>query len=134
MAATTGYRTLYPALIPPGVAHIDGIVAAGPIVGIREAAAGAVAGSFLIDFLFRALGKANIHHSDFVNLTLGHENPLWETVARLYLRLNCLTSAYAPLWEEITGEAWTTDVPLRMARERQRAQKTSTPSSLSPSG
>ena len=39
-----------------------------------------------------------------------------------FLRLNCLTSAYIPLWEEITGEPWTENVPLRNARERQEAQ------------
>ena len=39
-----------------------------------------------------------------------------------YLRLNCLTRAYAPLWEEITGEEWTMDTPLRNAKERFHAQ------------
>src|SRR5699024_11778390 len=32
MAATTGFRTLYPALIPPGAKHIDGIASAGPLI------------------------------------------------------------------------------------------------------
>lgn len=39
-----------------------------------------------------------------------------------FLRLNCLTEAYAPLWEEITGETWTVDTPLRNAKERWHAQ------------
>ncbi|MGO3189588.1 MAG: hypothetical protein ACTIJP_12555 [Corynebacterium variabile] len=47
---------------------------------------------------------------------------LWPNAARLYLRLNCLTRAYAPLWEEITGEPWTMDTPLRIAAERRQAQ------------
>lgn len=36
--------------------------------------------------------------------------------------MNCLTEAYAPLWEELTGETWTSDTPLRNAWERQLAQ------------
>ncbi|WKK54726.1 MULTISPECIES: hypothetical protein [unclassified Corynebacterium] len=38
------------------------------------------------------------------------------------LRLNCLTEAYAPLWEELMGEAWGVDKPLRKDEERRAAQ------------
>ncbi len=38
------------------------------------------------------------------------------------LRLNALTSAYGPLWEEVTGSPWTPEVPLRNARDRREAQ------------
>lgn len=55
-------------------------------------------------------------------LSIGKRNVLWPNAARLYLRLNCLTEAYAPLWEEITGEPWTMDTPLRIAAERRQAQ------------
>lgn len=40
----------------------------------------------------------------------------------MYPGLNCVTSAYGPLWEEITEEPWGPEVPMRPARERQRAQ------------
>ena len=42
-------------------------------------------------------------------------------VAR-FLDINCLTSVYSPLWEEVTGTEWTPEVPLRRAEERRLAQ------------
>ena len=41
---------------------------------------------------------------------------------RNYLSLNCLTTAYAPLWEEILGEPWSRDKALRIDEERRAAQ------------
>ena len=39
-----------------------------------------------------------------------------------WLRLNCLTEAYAEIWEEVTGTPWNPEVPLRNARDRWAAQ------------
>ena len=122
MAATTGYRTFYPAIIPSGSQHVDGIASAGPIGSIEIIAASAFTSTMLNDYFVRSTGLSNIRESLFNSLAVGKQNKLWKPVAHLYLRLNCLTQAYAPLWEEITGEQWTIDTPLRMAAERQRAQ------------
>ena len=43
-------------------------------------------------------------------------------IVRLFLRLNCLTEVYAPLWKDVTGEEWTSATPIRKAFERQLAQ------------
>ena len=52
----------------------------------------------------------------------GLGSPAAERSTELYLRLNCLTEAYAPLWEELMGEAWSVDTPLRKDEERRAAQ------------
>ena len=39
-----------------------------------------------------------------------------------YLRLNCLTDAYAPLWEELTETEWTPEVPVRTTKDRWHAE------------
>ena len=122
MAATTGFRTFYPAIIPPGAQHVHGVHSAGPLDRTTAAAGGAFASSFVNDFLLRSTGIANLYGPVFENFALGNENALWPAAARLYLRLNCLTEAYAPLWEEVTGEKWTMDTPLRNARDRWHAQ------------
>ncbi|MGP5659627.1 DNA methyltransferase [Corynebacterium falsenii] len=122
MAATTGYRTLYPAIIPNGSFHLFTLKSCGPLDSIRAVASGSFASAILLDFFLRSLGVADILPSTFESLPLGTENALWPTAARNYLRLNCLTRAYAPLWEQITGEQWTPDTPLRNAKERWRAQ------------
>ena len=125
MAATTGYRTLYPALIPPGSTHIDGIESGGPIHTLKDVAGAAFSSSLLLDFMIRSTGIANIRGASFERLPLGNvqdENMM--TAVRLWLRLNCLTRVYAPLWEDITGELWTMNTPLRNAKQRWHAQNT----------
>ncbi|WP_018296344.1 Eco57I restriction-modification methylase domain-containing protein [Corynebacterium lubricantis] len=122
MAATTGFRTLYPAIIPAGSFHINGITSGGPLNSITRVAAVSFASSIINDFLVRSTGLANILAGTFDNIATGTSNVLWPTAAHLYLRLNCLTEAYAPLWEEITGEPWTPEVPLRKAEDRREAQ------------
>lgn len=52
MEATTGFRTFYPAIIPPGAKHVNGVHSAGPIENIDHVFASAVASSLLGDFLF----------------------------------------------------------------------------------
>ncbi len=88
---------------------------------MRNIAATSFAGSLLIDYSVRAIGT-DLYSSAFQNIPIGTQNSLWPTVSRLFLRLNCLTEAYAPLWKEITGKPWTTDTPLRVAAERRQAQ------------
>ena len=122
MAASTGFRTIYPSIIPAASTHLFTLTSAGPIDSIPTVAAGFSASSFLVDFYFRSTGLGHILSSTFPLLPLGTENALWPTAARNYLRLNCLTRAYAPLWEQITGEQWTPDTPLRNAKERWHAQ------------
>ncbi|RAV33819.1 Eco57I restriction-modification methylase domain-containing protein [Corynebacterium heidelbergense] len=122
MAATTGFRTVYPAIIAPGTKHVHTVTSAGPLNSLPAVAAASVASASLADFFFRSTGMGHISAPEFTNLPLGTENALWPTAARNYLRLNCLTRAYAPLWEQITGEQWTPETPLRNARERWHAQ------------
>ncbi|WKD60149.1 hypothetical protein CCICO_00430 [Corynebacterium ciconiae DSM 44920] len=122
MAATTGFRTLYPALIPPGSTHVHTVTSAGPLTGQRSLISAAFGSAFLVDFFIRSTGMGHIGADSFSSLPLGHENALWPIAARRYLELNCLTRAYAPLWEQITGEEWTSNTPLRNAKQRWHAQ------------
>lgn len=68
------------------------------------------------------MGRSHINGEDIFALPYVETPLLREIGARNFLRLNCLTNAYAPLWEELTGEAWTPEVPLRNAKERWVAQ------------
>ena len=122
MAASTGFRTLYISLIPPGFAHVHGVQSAAlpdqPTVAITAA----TASSLLADFQTRSTGLANLFGSLIDRLPRVVDFPLSMKLVRAFLQLNCLTSAYAPLWEEVTGTEWTPDVPLRKAEERRQAQ------------
>lgn len=123
MAATTGYRTLYPALIPTGSA-ISGAAISG--TALSETAmtvlTGASLSALVSDFVVRATGVANIYAQTIESLPFSVRSDLSSVLKALYLRLNGLTEAYALLWEELMGEAWGVDTPLRKDEERRAAQ------------
>jgi hypothetical protein len=146
MAANTGERTLIPALVPPGVAHIDGVFSAAdpddPKVTVLVAA---VAGSLVLDFMTRAAPKGDIRAPQFARLPTMPASPQRPGLILRSLRLNCVTSAYADLWAACfdsrfledawatgsvsaarrplahVGASWTPDTPLRMAADRRQA-------------
>ncbi len=123
MAATTGYRTLYPALIPIGSA-ISGAAISGTALSETDLTVltGASLSALVSDFVVRATGVANIYAQTIESLPFSVREDLSSVLKALYLRLNCLTEAYAPLWEELMGEAWGVDTPLRKDKERRAAQ------------
>ncbi|MGV0373529.1 Eco57I restriction-modification methylase domain-containing protein [Corynebacterium pilbarense] len=122
MAATTGYRTLYPALIPPGAAHVHAVNSCAAESNVRTVLAGAVMSSLLADYVVRSAGSSHIPNAIIRTIPIPDNSSLMEETLKLYLRLNCLTEAYAPLWEEVVGEPWGVDTPLRKDEERRAAQ------------
>ncbi|MCT1684226.1 type II restriction endonuclease subunit M [Corynebacterium appendicis] len=123
MAATTGYRTLYPALLPKRAA-ISGAAISGTALSNSAGTvlAGAALSSLLSDFVIRATGTANIYAQTVEGVPFAIFEELKPIALEHAQRLNCLTEAYAPLWEELMGEAWDVDKPLRKDEERRAAQ------------
>lgn len=122
MAQTKNARSLFTAILPPRVAHINGIQSLGPIRDRRDVIAAANMSTMVIDFLVRSAGYTNLYPSAVVNLPMIESDHLDIPLVDLFLRLNCLTTAYAPLWKQITGSEWAADVPLRVTLDRLRAQ------------
>src|SRR5699024_1927289 len=120
--STTGYRTLYPAISPRGAANIHTIDCLAAERSCDTAAVAGTLSSLLIDFVVRASGKSHLYGDAIGFLPSLPQGPERSSVITRSLRLNCLTSAYAPLWEEVTGTEWTPDVPLRKGEERRQAQ------------
>ncbi|MDL0403683.1 class I SAM-dependent DNA methyltransferase, partial [Corynebacterium lehmanniae] len=124
MAAGTGYRTVYPAIIPPRAAVIFTLTTAAQLEDTATTVrVGALLSSVLLDFMVRSSGRKHVL-AEVVN-SLPFPRPNRELDSNLlanYLRLNCLTEAYAPLWEEVVGEPWGVDTPLRKDEERRVAQ------------
>lgn len=115
-------RSLFTALIPPGGWHINGVITAGPISNFRTVAAAAFTTSFLNDYRLRVSGMTDVYPPAFEELAIGSENILWSHLAKCFLQLNCLTAAYAPLWEMILGEPWTVESRLLRSKERWHVQ------------
>ncbi|MBE6485123.1 MAG: class I SAM-dependent DNA methyltransferase, partial [Actinomycetaceae bacterium] len=144
MAANTGERTLIPALLPPGAAHVDPVFSAGTSSGssTQLILTLGLASSILADFEIRSRSRNDIRGTDFNLLpTLHTESPLASRIVSRVLRLNCVTDAYADLWSECwdevfledspileryderpVGPVWTPDTPLRRAEDRRNAQ------------
>ncbi|MFC6352781.1 hypothetical protein ACFP6B_02585 [Rothia nasimurium] len=120
MAAITGVRTLYPAIIPPGAAQIS--FSAGFTNFQQLAVTSALWSSLAVDFLVKSTGVANLHFSFIENLPSGMIfNPAIKNHLSIRVaRLTSLTSAYSPFWKAVTGEEWSMDSPARNAVERNR--------------
>ncbi|WP_048438816.1 N-6 DNA methylase [Caenimonas sp. SL110] len=104
MVVPANERTYISALIPPGVSHLNTILAHA--FRREEDLCGALAWSHsvLADFRVKSTGMGH------ANTTLVDQLPIpmeWHTtaVARA-LTLNCLTSHYAPLWEGVYDSAF----------------------------
>ncbi|WP_443358804.1 restriction endonuclease [Brachybacterium tyrofermentans] len=115
MAATSGERTLFAAMVPPGTASVHTVFSIGrPEQPIAELVAVAASmSSLLSDFLVRATSASNIFLpavNRLPQIPIGH--PLASAAILRTLRLNCLTDAYTDLWrdtytETLTLDAWT---------------------------
>ncbi len=109
MVAPTGERTLVPSLLPPGPSHVNTVLA---IMAARNELLldyHALAVTIPIDFFVKSTGMGH------VNVTLASQLPCSMPAsirARSHLRalrLNCLTTHYAPLWEELYDPAFRQD-------------------------
>ncbi|RRD22558.1 Eco57I restriction-modification methylase domain-containing protein [Actinomyces bowdenii] len=141
MAANTGERTLIPSIIPPAPTYMFTIHAASTETKQIPLVAG-TASSILADFTIRSSPKAHILPPSFARISsLDSHHPLASRVVLRVLRLNCLTEAYADLWESCwedgfaedvpilprhderpVGPLWSPGVPLRRAEDRRNAQ------------
>jgi len=114
MAANTGERTLIPAIIPPGAAHVDGVYS----LGLKEPDArkalvvASEMASLLSDFAVRVAPKSTIRSGTALRLPAVVDHSLIGELALRALRLNAVTLAYSGLWEdaysvEMRSAIWT---------------------------
>ncbi|MDX3323518.1 MULTISPECIES: class I SAM-dependent DNA methyltransferase [Streptomyces] len=100
-------RSLQAALIPPGPAHTDGVYSLATTDNRLTALTAGFWAALPLDYMLRITGKANLHPADAAGMpapTTGH--PLSHPLLVRCLRLNCLTKAYAPVWQELFEPTW----------------------------
>ncbi|MEU9126117.1 hypothetical protein AB0C96_40985 [Streptomyces sp. NPDC048506] len=100
-------RALYAALVPPGTAHIHGVHSlAVPEPRLTALVAGFWA-SLPLDYFMRTTGRDDLQVAGTKAMPApSPEHPLASSLLLRTLRLNCLTSAYAPLWAELYDPTW----------------------------
>src|SRR5690606_13659013 len=108
MVSITGERTLISAIIPPGVAHINGLRSLIFKDNRVLMTFSGVTFSIVADFFIKASGKDNIY-SLAEQLPLPTDPELSRMIIARALRLNCLTVYYKDLWEELYDPAFNKD-------------------------
>ncbi|MGH3947649.1 MAG: class I SAM-dependent DNA methyltransferase [Pseudonocardiaceae bacterium] len=103
-------RSLFPAILPPGPAHIHAVHTAALRSNRTTALVAGFWSALPVDYLLRIAGKADLGVAEAYAMPSPKEpHPLAEALMLRTLRLNCLTLAYAPLWEELYKPAWSSD-------------------------
>ena len=119
MVGSASERTLTTALVPRGVQHVHPSIS----TSFRSAATccdfAAVTMAIVLDFLIKTSGTGEIHLSHLKRLPVlpPHCDPYIRSALRLRgLILNCLTTPYSELWEELftpeyRDDGWAKSVP-----------------------
>ncbi|MER8088447.1 class I SAM-dependent DNA methyltransferase [Streptomyces sp. NPDC094048] len=107
MAGSSNERSLFASLIPPGPAHIHA-VRSMTLKDNRETAINAgFWASLPLDYLLRISGREHVDVNDAQSMPApDSKHPLSSPLLLRTLRLNCLTTAYAPLWDELYDSTW----------------------------
>lgn len=107
MIGSASERTLTGALIPPGVAHINGVQSTSFRYLSNLLSAGCISSSLVADWYIKSMGRSNLHGT-WLQLPLFD---LPHSLVSRYLALNCITTHYSPLWEDayeisFTDQQW----------------------------
>lgn len=100
-------RALFAALIPPGPAHIHMVHSLAMPDHLMTALVAGFWAALPLDYFLRTTGRGDLQVAGAHAMpapTSGH--PLSSALLLRTLRLNCLTTAYADLWEELYDTTW----------------------------
>ncbi|MBX9834789.1 MAG: class I SAM-dependent DNA methyltransferase, partial [Burkholderiaceae bacterium] len=97
MIGSASERTLTGALIPPKTAHINSVQSAAFRDNADLLSAGCISSALVADWYIKSMGRSNLHGT-WLQLPRFSLSP---ALASRYLALNCLTTHYAPLWEQV---------------------------------
>lgn len=114
MAAMTGERTLIPALIPPGAAHVHPVhtLALPEADGSTLLKVAGVLTSLIHDFSVRSVPKSEVNFNTIRRMPWSDFDGLDSELMLRVLRLNAVTDAYSELWTEAVkftdpNDVWT---------------------------
>lgn len=109
MADSATVRTLHPAIIPPGPCHVHPVLTARVANDLNTVLAVGIWASLPADFLVKAAGVTELSQNVVRRLPHVRNHALQSRLLLRILRLNCLVTPYAPLWEELYDKSWQQD-------------------------
>ncbi|MET9294326.1 DNA methyltransferase [Streptomyces sp. NPDC003077] len=100
-------RSLYTVIAPPGPAHIHAIRSAALTDNRTTALTAGFWSGIPVDYLLRTTRVRHLDVAQARRLPVpSSSHPLASALLLRALRLNCLTSAYTELWEELYDPSW----------------------------
>ncbi|NMF86942.1 class I SAM-dependent DNA methyltransferase [Aromatoleum petrolei] len=122
MIGPASERTLSPAIIPPGAAHIDGALSVAFADRRNLLLTIGTWTSLVADFFVKTTGKVNFWGETADSVLVIRDDHGSERVICRALVLSCLTVHYAPLWEELfdldfADQHWSQPANLRLHQE-----------------
>jgi hypothetical protein len=100
-------RSLFAALIPPGPAHIDAVHSLALSDNHLTALTAGFWASLPLDYLLRITGRSDLRIAEANKMPAPTpDHPLASPLLLRTLRLNSLTTAYAPIWAELFQATW----------------------------
>ncbi|WP_217130869.1 class I SAM-dependent DNA methyltransferase [Streptomyces sp. AC558_RSS880] len=100
-------RSLFAAIIPPGPTHVNGVHSCHVADNRTTVVAAGFWAALPLDYFLRIIGRGHLQSGDISRMPMGSpDHPLAHPLLVRTLRLNTLTMAYAPLWEELFHPTW----------------------------
>ncbi|WP_329527861.1 class I SAM-dependent DNA methyltransferase [Streptomyces sp. NBC_01462] len=100
-------RSLHAALIPPGPAHVHTVQSMAAENNLLTVLNAGFWTALPLDYLLRITGRPHLQTSEARNmLAPAPDHPLASALLLRTLRLNAVTSHYAPLWKELFDPSW----------------------------
>jgi hypothetical protein len=107
MIAFDGERSLFASLIPPGPAHIHTVNSMALFDNRATALNSGFWSTLPLDYVLRITGRADLQIGEALKMPAARsDHPLTSALLLRALRLNSLTKAYAPLWQELFHPTW----------------------------
>ncbi|MFF9687630.1 class I SAM-dependent DNA methyltransferase [Streptomyces sp. NPDC014623] len=107
MIPSSNERSLFAALIPPGPAHIDAVHSMALEDNRLTVLNSGFWASLPLDYLLRITGRSDLRVAEALKMPAAYSaHPLATSLLIRSLRLNCLTTAYSSLWEELFHPTW----------------------------
>ncbi|GES28549.1 N-6 DNA methylase [Streptomyces angustmyceticus] len=105
-------RALYPAIVPPGVTHIDAMHSMAMPGGLMTSLVAGFWAALPVDYLLRSSGRGDLRIAGAKAMPApSPHHPLAPALLLRTLRLNCLTTAYADLWQDLYDATWSAYEP-----------------------
>ncbi|MER5359658.1 class I SAM-dependent DNA methyltransferase [Streptomyces sp. NPDC002785] len=107
MIPATNERSLFASIIPPGPSHVNAVRSMHASTNLATAIISGLWAALPSDYLLRITGRGHMSVTEAHAMPAPTTNhPLTPALLLRTLRLNAVTDAYAPLWEELYHPTW----------------------------